>query len=783
MDNYLSQLNQQQRDAVEYCDGPQLVIAGAGSGKTRVLTYKIVHLLANGYEPWRILALTFTNKAAREMRERIIALTGEKTAQRLWMGTFHSIFAKILRRNSERVGFKSSFTIYDARDSLSLIKAIIKEYGLDDKVYKPALIQSIISKSKNALVFPDRYEADNYKDDLASKRPEISNIFRTYVARCRVAGAMDFDDILYYTNVLLRDNEDVRNYYQEFFQYVLVDEYQDTNFAQHLIVQQLCKRHNRLCVVGDDAQSIYSFRGANIRNILSLQRSFPGIQTFKLEQNYRSTQNILDAANTLIEKNRNQIQKHIFSDNDRGEPVEVVRSYSDIEEAYKVAANILYRHNYLHQSFDNFAILYRTNAQSRVLEQALGSGGLHSSHGNKRRSIPYRIYGGTSFYQRKEIKDALAYLRLTVNPDDDEALRRIINYPARGIGDTTLGRLNSAATAANVSIWTVLNDPDKYGVEINSGTKNKLNAFRDLIAEFIRMNVAGTDASEMVSTIIERSRLIAVLAGDSAPESVSKVENLNELLSGARQFVDDQRETGYEDSIFLSDYLTDISLATDLDDPEKENDGNCVTLMTVHAAKGLEFTNVYVVGVEEDLFPSAMAKDSEDEIEEERRLMYVAITRAKRYCMISYAESRYRNGQTVFSRPSRFISDIDPQFLSVNLGKRGVGLSSERPSVVSSSPFSPSGKFAPMKPTTTPRPTFTPTPSPTPSRVYSGPQSAFPTHTVNEIKKGDRIEHSRFGKGTIIDVDANAPEASIIVDFDNLDTKKLLLKYAKFNIL
>lgn len=778
MDNYLSELNEQQRAAVEYCDGPQLVIAGAGSGKTRVLTYKIVHLLANGYQPWRILALTFTNKAAREMRERITTLTGEKTANSLWMGTFHSIFSKILRRNAERIGFKPSFTIYDARDSLSLIKAIIKEMNLDDKVYKPSLIQSIISKAKNDLISAERYAADFAQSDLRSNRPFIADIFKIYVNRCRVAGAMDFDDLLFFTNVLLRDNPDILNHYQDFFQYVLVDEYQDTNFAQHQIVERLSKRHNKICVVGDDAQSIYSFRGANIRNILGMQRSFPEIRTFKLEQNYRSCQNILDAANSLIEKNRQQIPKHIFSDNERGEPVEVVRSYSDIEEAFKVAANILYRHNYLHQTFDNFAILYRTNAQSRVLEQALSSGGLHNTHGNKRQSIPYRIYGGLSFYQRKEIKDAIAYFRLTVNPDDDEALRRIINYPARGIGDTTLRRLNSTATNAGVSLWTVINDLDKYNVPVNAGAKNKLKAFVDLISDFIRLNLTGTDASGMVNTIIKKSRLIAVLTGDNTPESVSKIENLNEILAGANQFVDDQRETGFEDFVSLSDYLSDISLATDLDDPEKENDKNSVTLMTIHAAKGLEFTNVYIVGVEEDLFPSAMAKESEQEIEEERRLMYVAITRAKRYCMISHAESRYRNGQTIFCRPSRFISDINPQYLNFVSGKRD---SEKTQKPQKTTLLTPSATFRPLKPAT---PTHQPfIPSPAPTTAASNRAGEYSLHSPDEVKEGDRIEHARFGKGTILTLDTSGTEASIIVDFDNLDTKKLLLKYAKFNIL
>ncbi|MBO4380185.1 MAG: UvrD-helicase domain-containing protein [Muribaculaceae bacterium] len=779
MDNYLSDLNPQQRAAVEYCDGPQLVIAGAGSGKTRVLTYKIVHLLANGYEPWRILALTFTNKAAREMRDRINALVGEKTANRLWMGTFHSIFAKLIRRDAERIGYKSSFTIYDTKDSLALIKSIVKEMKLDDKAYKPSLIQEIISKAKNSLVSAERYAlTKEYVDyDIKCGRPLISEIYRIYVQRCRVAGAMDFDDLLYYTNVLIRDNDDILHYYQEFFRYVLVDEYQDTNFAQHMIINQLSKGNNHICVVGDDAQSIYSFRGANIRNILNLERIFPELKTFKLEQNYRSTQNIINAANSLIEKNADQIKKHIFSENAAGELVEVMKSYSDFEEAYKVVADISRRHLYDHQSFDNFAILYRTNAQSRVLEQALSSGGLRDTHGNKRKGIPYRIYGGTSFYQRKEIKDAIAYFRLSLNPDDDEALRRIINYPARGIGDTTLAKLNSAAVANNVSIWRVISELDSFEINVNSGTKARLAAFRELIANFIRMNLAGNDAETMAREIIQSTNLLGVLKSENTPENISKQENLEELLSGTGQFVSDQKETGNENSIGLADYLADVSLATDLDDPEKENADDCVTLMTIHAAKGLEFTNVYIVGAEEDLFPSAMSKDSAAEIEEERRLMYMAITRAKKSCMIPYAESRYRNGQTTFSRPSRFITDIDPQFLNFNLGgkRASTPTPSRKPTI--KPPFGdprisgPSRPFTPFSP-----PHITPL---KPAAMAGG----YALHTASELTIGMRIEHARFGEGTVTAIDTSGFDEAIRVKFDNLDEKKLLLKYAKFNIL
>lgn len=791
MDNYLSELNQQQRAAVEYCDGPQLVIAGAGSGKTRVLTYKIVHLLNNGYEPWRILALTFTNKAAREMLERITALTGERTASRLWMGTFHSIFARLLRRDAERIGFRSSFTIYDTGNSLSLVKAIIKEMALDDKVYKPSLIQAIISKAKNDLVSPERYAAtkDLVDMDSRSNRPLIHEIYRIYRNRCRVANAMDFDDLLFYTNVLLRDNNDIRQYYQQFFSYILVDEYQDTNFAQHMIIKQLCVDNPHLCVVGDDAQSIYSFRGANISNILSLERSFPELRTFKLEQNYRSTQNIIAAANSLIEKNNRQIRKHIFSENDKGQLVSVIKSASDIEEAHKVAGDISRRHYADHEPYDNFAILYRTNAQSRVLEQALSAGGLRDTHGNKRLGIPYRIYGGTSFYEHKEIKDVVAYLRLTVNPDDDEALRRIINYPARGIGDTTLAKLNRAAVANNVSIWTVINDLDRYELDINRGTRSRIDIFKQLMADFIRLRIAGNDAKTIVQTVINDANLIAALGDGKDSENAARKDNINELIAAAAQFVDDQQETGHEDEVGIDHFLAEVALATDLDDPNKEDGQGRVTLMTVHAAKGLEFTNVYIVGLEEDLFPSAMAKDSPEEIEEERRLMYVAITRAKRFCMISYAESRYRNGQMVFNRPSRFISDIDPEYLNFQ-SKSTIAAAftaqPRKPFGVSRPTFGDNPPhFFPRKQYTSSQRPFSPQPL-TPHRAASpaaNNSAGFSLHTADDLTAGCRIEHQRFGEGTILDIDTASPDNRITVKFDNLDTKTLLLKYAKFRIL
>ncbi|MDE6116087.1 MAG: UvrD-helicase domain-containing protein, partial [Duncaniella sp.] len=684
MNEYLGKLNSQQRDAVEYCEGPQLVIAGAGSGKTRVLTYKIVHLLHLGYEPWRILALTFTNKAAREMRERIEQLVGPATSSKLWMGTFHSIFARILRANADRVGFRSNFTIYDSADSKSLVKTIIKDMQLDDKIYKPSVVLNAISTAKNALISPEDYAT--YKDimdaDRQARRPLLHAIYRNYRDRCVVADAMDFDDLLYYTNVLLRDNPDVLHHYQEFFRYVLVDEYQDTNFAQHAIVMQLTKVNEKLCVVGDDAQSIYSFRGANIRNILDLKKSCPGLRTFKLERNYRSTRNIINAAGSLIDKNREQIPKNVYSENETGAPIEVAKCYSDFEEAYQVASRVSQVKMSSGDSCDEFAILYRTNAQSRVLEEAL-----------RKRNIPYRIYGGLSFYQRKEVKDAIAYFRMSVNPDDDEALKRIINFPARGIGETTLNKLTRCALDNNTSVWGVITHPDKYDIGVNSGTARKLAAFSDLIYDFIDANEAGKDAYEVARLIIDRTGLFTMLLTDGTPESISKQENLQELLNGVKEFVETKVEEG-SDETSLTHFMSEVSLATD-QDSDSGNGEERVTLMTVHAAKGLEFNNIFVVGVEEELFPSAMAQDSPAQIEEERRLLYVALTRARKFCMISYAASRFRNGQTMSCRPSRFLGDIDRQYLKLSAGAEfgnSRGYPSTRPTLNYHASMSGSGR-------------------------------------------------------------------------------------------
>ncbi len=777
MEEYLSKLNPQQRDAVEYCDGPQLVIAGAGSGKTRVLTYKIVHLLGHGYEPWRILALTFTNKAAKEMRERIQGLVGESTASKLWMGTFHSIFLKILHINAERVGFKPNFTIYDTDNTKSLIKTILKDMDLDDKVYKVSTVMNMISSAKNALIGPTEYanDPDIREADRAARRYRLYEVYSAYMNRCHVADAMDFDDILYYTFRLFEDNPEILHHYQEFFRYVLVDEYQDTNYAQHAIISQLCGNSQNLCVVGDDAQSIYSFRGANIANILNLKKAYKGLQIYKLEQNYRSTQNIINAANTLIDKNKEQIRKQVFSRNDIGDKIEVVKCYSDYEEAHILANRISQRQMSSGDAYDEFAVLYRTNAQSRAIEEAL-----------RRRNIPYRIYGGMSFYQRKEVKDAIAYFRMSVNPSDDEALRRIINYPARGIGETTVKKLTRSAIEHNVSIWDVITDIDRYGADINKGTRNKLDAFADLINKFIKLNDDGNDALTVARQIISDTGLLSILISDRTPESISKQENLQELISGVQQFVSTRYEEGNDESIFMTNFLSDVSLATDQD----ENDGITtprVTLMTIHASKGLEFGNVFIVGVEEELLPALMSMDSAKGIEEERRLLYVAITRAKRFCMMSYAQSRFRNGQTVFTRPSRFLKDIDGQFMHYMLGSdmendRGEGASRFRESF--HTPGSGIPKIHTLKSTGTTNRTATPHSNPL--KTLSGPISQnagdYRVHTLDELSEGMTIEHLTYGRGTIVDIDTSMSDARIRVKFDNVDIKTIMIKYAKIKI-
>ena len=773
---YLDLLNPQQREAVEYKDGPSLVIAGAGSGKTRVLTYKIVDLLRNGYEPYRILALTFTNKAAREMKERIISIVGEKLARKLWMGTFHSIFLRILRTHSDKIGFQSGFTIYDTADSRSLIKIIIKEFGLDEKIYKPASIMSAISNAKNAMISPEIYISDRdiYETDRRSKRPMLGQIYMQYCERCKRANAMDFDDILVYMNTLLRDNPDICRHYQEFFRYILVDEYQDTNFAQHLIISQISDGQKRLCVVGDDAQSIYSFRGADINNILNLEKRYPDLKIFKLERNYRSTQNIIDAAGSLITKNTRQMPKNVYSENEKGERINVVKTYSDMEEAFMVANLISRSQLTYHDSLEDYAVLYRTNAQSRMLEESL-----------RKRNIAYRIYGGVSFYHRKEVKDMIAYFRLSVNPDDDEALRRIINYPARGIGETTLKKLQTFASEKKVSLWKALNDETISLAGFNKGTLGKLQRFVDLIKEFIKDNESGSNAFEVGQLIYNRTGVLTALAHDNTPESISRQENLSEILAGLKDFVDLREQAGEGDRDMRS-FLSEVMLSTDQDSTDDDSLPK-VTLMTVHAAKGLEFKHIFVAGVEEDLFPSSMSQDSLAQIEEERRLLYVAITRAKETCTLTYASSRFRNGQTVMTRPSRFLGDIDTRYLHMQMSN-SMGLN-EKPLFVD--PTSSYDSFSSFRDNggTLSKPGYEKAQLSQRGRLSKiGSESTVgsgitPLHTSSEVEIGTKIHHDRYGKGIITHISQISGEDTVTVDFGVVGIKKLLLKFAKFKII
>jgi len=781
--DFLNSLNDQQREAVLYTDGPELVIAGAGSGKTRVLTYKIAHLLQMGYPPYRLLALTFTNKAANEMKERIAALVGTETAQRLWAGTFHSIFSRILRANADRLGYRHDFTIYDASDSLSLIKSIIRELQLDDKTYKPTTVQTIISQAKNDLTDPQAYarNRERVEWDTRSKRPLIHKIYQRYQQRCSVSGVMDFDDLLLNTNILFRDHPDVLQHYRNLFAYILVDEYQDTNFAQHHIVSQLGKDHNHICVVGDDAQSIYSFRGANIHNILGLSKEFPGLKIFKLERNYRSTQNIVNTANSLIAKNKEQIPKQVFSEKEQGNKVQVISAYSDFEEGFIVSNRIAEMRLTTHCDYNDFAVLYRTNAQSRELEEAL-----------RERNIPYRIYGGMSFYQRKEIKDAIAYFRLTINPDDEEALKRVINYPARGIGNTTLSKLIERAHSQESSIWKVISDPIGHNLAVNNGTLNKLKTFKDLIDE-LRYEADKKNTPELAETIIKRSGIWGEIYSDRTPENINRQENIEELLNGVRKFCVGRKEAG-EEQTSLSDFLAKISLATDQDNGD-ETEQDKVTLMTVHASKGLEFKQVFIVGVEEDLFPSAMSKNSEREIEEERRLLYVAITRAGENCTLTYALSRYRNGQTVFPSPSRFIKDLDSRYVDMPVQTK-----QESPRETISWNRFPFDTERPRKTsrwneedtdrTPAPRPFAAPSPGKRLTKIDSKPtgethsttQSTVTT-AAGQVEIGTFICHARFGNGTVTAIEDTGDNCKITVEFENVGRKQLLLKFAKFTII
>lgn len=648
----LNDLNEAQRAAVEYIDGPSLVIAGAGSGKTRVLTYKIAYLLSQGMKPWSIMALTFTNKAAREMKERIGKLVGNDLAQHLYMGTFHSIFSRILRAEAEHIGFNNNFTIYDESDSRSLIKAIVKEMGLDDKKYKPAAVHAKISMAKNNLMSAAAYESDAaiFEQNKRAQIPEVGKIFVAYVQRCKQANAMDFDDLLTLTYQLFREHEDIRHKYAARFDYVLVDEYQDTNHVQMSIVMQLCQEKQRVCAVGDDSQSIYSFRGANIDNILNYQRQFQGTRLFKLEQNYRSTQTIVEAANSLIKHNRNQIPKDVFSENAKGEKIQYKPAYSDKEEAAIVAKDVKRIRREDGCQYSDFAILYRTNAQSRSFEEEF-----------RKQGIPYRIYGGLSFYQRKEIKDIIAYFRLVANPDDEEAIRRIINYPARGIGATTVLKIADCAHQNQVSFWEVIGAPERYGLAVNKGTMNKLETFRLLISSFIE-RAQTTDVYELGDAIIKESGISQDIMSGKDADDLARQENLEEFLSGMSAFVEERREEGRFDELFLQDYLQDVALLTDADS-DGDKDEPRVSLMTVHAAKGLEFPTVFVVGLEENIFPSPLSAASLRELEEERRLLYVAITRAEKHCILTNAKNRWRYGKMEFDNPSRFIDEIDGKLI------------------------------------------------------------------------------------------------------------------------
>ena len=765
---YLDELNESQRAAVLYNDGPSLVIAGAGSGKTRVLTYKIAHLMNEGYDPWNILALTFTNKAAREMKERISRQVGDR-ARYLWMGTFHSIFSRILRIEAQRIGFTSNYTIYDSSDSKSLLKSIIKEMQLDDKTYKPGDIQSRISNAKNHLILPDAYASNPeiVKADTDAKVPATHQIYRKYWERCRQSDAMDFDDLLVYTYMLFRDHPDIRQKYAMQFRYVLVDEYQDTNFAQHSIVLQLTEQNQRVCVVGDDAQSIYSFRGANIDNILKFTKVYKGAKLFKLEQNYRSTQIIVQAANSLIAKNREQIRKEVYSEKSKGEPIGVFQAYSDVEEGEIVANKIRQLNVRENCPYDDFAVLYRTNAQSRIFEEAL-----------RKRSIPYKIYGGLSFYQRKEIKDVIAYFRLAINPNDEEAFKRVINYPARGIGDTTLNKIIGAATLNGVSLWKVLGEPLAYGLSINKGTHTKLQGFRELIELFMK-DAQEKDAAEVGSGIVRQSGIMNDIYQDRTPENLSRQENIEELINGMHDFCATRREEG-SDRVSLTDYLAEVSLLTD-QDSDKEGDGAKVTLMTIHSAKGLEFRNVFVVGMEENLFPSQMSMDSMRGLEEERRLFYVAITRAEEHCYLSFAKSRFKFGKTEFSSPSRFLKDIDARYLALPQGEQMARQVDEAASRFRTSQHTAS-RFE------TPRPKVQIIPPPQETRrlvkvssVVSSRPSASPS--VAGLQPGNVIEHERFGVGDVISVVGTGDSCKATVRFRNAGEKQLLLKFARFKVI
>lgn len=830
----LNDLNEAQRAAVEYIDGPSLVIAGAGSGKTRVLTYKIAYLLSQGMKPWSIMALTFTNKAAREMKERIGKLVGNDLAQHLYMGTFHSIFSRILRAEAEHIGFNNNFTIYDESDSRSLIKAIVKEMGLDDKKYKPAAVHAKISMAKNNLMSAAAYESDAaiFEQNKRAQMPEVGKIFVAYVQRCKQANAMDFDDLLMLTYQLFREHEDIRHKYAARFDYVLVDEYQDTNHVQMSIVMQLCQEKQRVCAVGDDSQSIYSFRGANIDNILNYQRQFQGTRLFKLEQNYRSTQTIVEAANSLIKHNRNQIPKDVFSENAKGEKIQYKPAYSDKEEAAIVAKDVKRIRREDGCQYSDFAILYRTNAQSRSFEEEF-----------RKQGIPYRIYGGLSFYQRKEIKDIIAYFRLVANPDDEEAIKRIINYPARGIGATTVLKIADCAHQNQVSFWEVIGAPERYGLAVNKGTMNKLENFRLLISSFIE-RAQTTDVYELGDAIIKESGISQDIMSGKDADDLARQENLEEFLSGMSAFVEERREEGRFDELFLQDYLQDVALLTDADS-DGDKDEPRVSLMTVHAAKGLEFPTVFVVGLEENIFPSPLSAASLRDLEEERRLLYVAITRAEKHCILTNAKNRWRYGKMEFDNPSRFIDEIDGKLID-SLDEAGGSLFGSRADSMSDQPEwaraqrprrpwedaeQPrySSRYQNSKPVASqfvadPKPSLfddEPETSRTSGRsslsegnfksvrALNAAKRYMETHSSHPasrgtgssassvsssaassagssscgLQEGMKIEHQRFGRGTVLKIEGTGENTKATVEFVHSGTKQLLLKYAKFTLV
>ena len=803
----LRELNDSQRVAVEYCDGASLVIAGAGSGKTRVLTYKIAWLLELGMKPWQILALTFTNKAAREMKERIGRLVGEEQARYLQMGTFHSVFARILRAEADKIGYNANFTIYDQTDARSLVKTIIKEMGLDDKVYKPSSVADRISLAKNHLLLPQAYQQSAWAaDDVTQKRPQLANIYIRYAERCRQANAMDFDDLLVQTWVLFQNHEEVRQKYVEKFNFVLVDEYQDTNFAQQSIVYQLTKERQKVCVVGDDAQSIYSFRGANIDNILNFQSLYNNAKLFKLEQNYRSTQLIVQAANSLIRRNERQIPKNVFSKNEHGEKLQLKPAYSDREEALIVTQDIKRLKRQDNCNWSDFAILYRTNSQSRSFEEQMRKDG-----------IPYRIYGGLSFYQRKEIKDVIAYFRLIANPDDEEAFKRIINYPARGIGDTTVGKIIQTAQAYGVSLWQVIKQPVLFPMDVSKGTMTKIQNFRQLIEGWIE-RLQTEDAYTLGHDIIMNSGISKDIYGGRNPEDISRQENLEEFLGGMQDFVESRREEDMGDEVYLPDFLQEVALLTDLDSDDGDSNDK-VVLMTVHAAKGLEFPTVFVVGLEENIFPSPMCTNSLRELEEERRLLYVAITRAEKHCILTCAQNRFRYGRMEYDTPSRFIRDIDPELLQIHSeagGADGYGAVQRKAynrydggayGTGTTGGYSRSSRFESEGPEwmQNPRPVatqFKADPKPRAvvprkpekpvdpfgsnfKRVYNAvaPRPMATDPSASELHEGVRIEHMRFGVGTVVRIEGTGENTKATVEFTNAGTKQLLLKFAKFKVL